>query len=123
MTTATGPDFIALQTPEIESVASFYETHLGLQRSPQSPPGAVVFETNPIPFAIRTPLPGTDLDERKRHGEGVALWMHCANSQRLHDELVGARVEILSPPKPTPFGTAFTFLDPAGYAVTMHDGG
>src|SRR5699024_2926208 len=87
MTTATGPDFIALQTPEIESVASFYETHLGLQRSAQAPPGAVVFETTPIPFAIRTPTPGTNLDEGERHGEGVALWMHCADSQRLHEEL------------------------------------
>lgn len=123
MSTATGPDFVALQTRDIEAVASFYETHLGLHRAAQSPPGAVVFTTTPIPFAIREPLPGAELDKLERPGQGVALWMHCDDSQQLHDALVAARVEISSPPKPTPFGNAFTFLDPAGYAVTMHDGG
>lgn len=121
MSTSSGPDFIALQAQDIEAVASFYETHLGLTRAEQSPPGAVVFTTAPIAFAIREPLPGVRLDEIDRPGQGVALWLRCEDSTRLHTELVAAQVEILSPPKPTPFGTAFTFVDPAGYAVTMHD--
>jgi len=30
-------------------------------------------------------------------------------------------VEILSPPMDGPFGRMFTFIDPDGYAITIHD--
>ncbi len=56
--TVTGPDFIALQVSDLERSAEFYENALGLRRAPASPPGAVLFATTPIPFAVREPLPG-----------------------------------------------------------------
>ena len=72
--TVTGPDFIALQVRDLERSARFYETKLGLRRTPSSPKGAVVFATAPIPFAVREPLPGVDLDQAApRPGLGVAL--------------------------------------------------
>jgi len=118
----TGPDFIALQVRDLERAAAFYETHLGLRRAPVSPPGAVVFATSPIPFAVREPLPGVDLDQASpRPGIGVALWLHCDNAQELHDGLAQAGTRIVSAPQPGPFGLAFTFIDPDGYAVTVHD--
>lgn len=120
--TVTGPDFIALQVRDVERAAAFYETSLGLNRAPASPPGAVVFQTSPVPFAVRQPLPGVDLDAAPRPGFGVALWLSCDDSQALHDSLVAAGIEILSAPNPGPFGLAFTFADPDGYAVTVHDG-
>ncbi len=46
----TGPDFIALQVRDLERAAHFYETRLGLRRAPVSPPGAVVFTTDPSPL-------------------------------------------------------------------------
>ena len=61
--TVTGPDFIALQVSDLERSAEFYENALGLRRAPASPPGAVLFTTTPIPFAVREPLPGVDLSE------------------------------------------------------------
>ena len=61
MPTVTGPDFLALQVADLERAAAFYEERLGLRRAPQSPPGAVVFATTPVAFAVREPLPGTDL--------------------------------------------------------------
>ncbi|WP_019201104.1 VOC family protein [Tsukamurella sp. 1534] len=123
MSTVTGPDFLALQVRDLDRSAEFYETALGLQRAPQSPPGAVVFATLPIPFAVREPLPGVDLAAASpRPGIGVALWMNCEDAQPLHDHLVAAGVPIAAPPAPGPFGTAFTFLDPDGYAITVHDG-
>lgn len=121
MPTATGPDFIALQVRDLEAAATFYETHLGLTRAPTSPPGAVVFATAPAAFAVREPLPGVDLDAASpRPGSGVALWLGADDAQGLHDHLAGADVVILSAPAQTPFGLTFTFADPDGYAVTVH---
>ncbi len=53
MSTVTGPDFVALQVRDLERAAAFYEQRLGLRRAPGSPSGAVVFATEPIPFAVR----------------------------------------------------------------------
>ncbi|SJM70026.1 VOC family protein [Gulosibacter sp. 10] len=118
----TGPDFIALQVRDLDRAADFYETRLGLRRAPVSPPGAAVFATSPIPFAVREPLPGVDLDRAApRPGLGVALWLHCDDAQALHDSLAATGVEIASAPQPGPFGLAFTFIDSDGYAVTVHD--
>jgi predicted enzyme related to lactoylglutathione lyase len=120
--TVTGPDFIALQVRDLATSAEFYEQRLGLVRAPQSPPGAVVFATTPVSFAVREPLPGVDLESAERPGLGVALWLHAEDAQALCDALLGAGVPIVQPPAPTPFGLTFTFLDPDGYAITIHDG-
>ncbi|WP_245159046.1 VOC family protein [Blastococcus sp. TF02A_35] len=120
----TGPDFIALQVQDVEAAARFYEERLGLRRAPTAPPGAVVFATEPIPFAVRSPLPGTDLAAAQpRPGVGVALWFAAGDAQVLHDELVVAGVTVLAPPADSPFGRTFTFVDPEGYAITVHDRG
>jgi predicted enzyme related to lactoylglutathione lyase len=120
--TVTGPDFVALQVRDLERSATFYETHLGLRRAPISPPHAVVFATTPVPFAVREPLPGTDLDAaHPRPGTGVALWLHADDAQVLHDALLTAGVPITAAPVDGPFGRTFTFTDPDGYALTVHD--
>ncbi|MEV5648726.1 VOC family protein [Nocardia sp. NPDC052254] len=120
--TVTGPDFIALQVRDLDRAATFYRTHLGLEQTPGNPPGAVVFDTSPIPFAVREPLPGVDLDAATpRPGLGVALWLHTDDAQALHDEMAAAGVPIAASPIDGPFGRMFTFTDPDGYAVTVHD--
>ncbi|HEX6340739.1 VOC family protein [Umezawaea sp.] len=119
--TVTGPDFLALQVRDLDRAAEFYETHLGLRRATASPPGAVVFDTAPIPFAVREPLPGVDLDAATpRPGLGVALWLRSDDPQALHDRLAGEGVPIVAPPVQGPFGRTFSFADPDGYAVTVH---
>lgn len=120
MPTVTGPDFIALQVRDVDAAATFYETRLGLRRAAVSPPRAVVFDTAPISFAVRAPLPGVDLDAITP-GAGVALWLHADDAQGLHDRLVDAGVPILAVPVDGPFGRTFTFGDPDGYAITIHD--
>ncbi len=120
--TVTGPDFLALQVRNLERAAQFYETHLGLRRLPASPPGAIVFDTTPIPFAVREPLPGVDLDAATPWpGLGVSLWLHAEDAQVLHDQLTAAGVAVPVAPFDGPFGRTFTFTDPDGYAVTIHD--
>lgn len=121
MTRVTGPDFLALQVRDLEVSGRFYEERLGLEKAPQSPEGAVVFQTEPIPFAVREPL--VDLGSVERLGWGVALWLRADDAQELHDTLREAGVEIAQEPFDSPFGRAFSFLDPDGYVVTVHDGG
>lgn len=121
MARVKGPDFVALQVRDLEASARFYEQRLGLERVPQSPPGAVVFATEPIAFAVREPL--VDLGEVERLGWGVALWLGCDDAQALYDSLAGAGVQIAQEPFDGPFGRTFAFVDPDGYRVTVHDGG
>jgi predicted enzyme related to lactoylglutathione lyase len=119
-----GPDFVALQVRNLAEAANFYESRLGLHRADVSPPHAVVFDTTTIPFAVREPLPGVDLDTpAAQPGLGIALWLRADNAQALHDALEAADVRILVAPFDSPFGRTFTFSDLDGYAVTVHDGG
>jgi catechol 2,3-dioxygenase-like lactoylglutathione lyase family enzyme len=92
-----GPSFIALQVSDLETSARFYTEELGLDRPAQSPPGAVVFATTPIPFALR--VPSVDLSEVEHLGWGVALWFKADDPRALHDKLAEACVWS-SPTKP-----------------------
>lgn len=51
----------------------------------------------------------------------MALWLHTDDAQALHDTLAAAGVPIPVAPFDSPFGRAFTFTDPDGYDVTIHD--
>src|SRR4029453_12426333 len=118
----TGPDFVSLQVRNLEQAAAFYETVVGLARAKVSPPHAVVFDTSPIAFAVRETLPGVDLDSTAQPGIGVGLWLHHPNAAELHASVVKAGAAVVQEPFDGPFGTTFTFLDPEGYAITVHDG-
>jgi predicted enzyme related to lactoylglutathione lyase len=119
--TTTGPDFLALQVRDLEAAAAFFERHLGLTRTPSAPPGAIVFDTAPIPFAVRAPLPGVDLAAAApRPGTGVAMWFGVEDADDLHARLLAADVEVLGPPTDSPFGRMVTFTGPEGYLLTAH---
>ncbi|GAA0998510.1 VOC family protein [Subtercola frigoramans] len=117
--TASGPDFISLQVRDLDASAGFYEKYLGLTRQ-AGPPHAVVFNTKPAAFAVREPLPGVDLDDSPL-GTGVGIWLHASKTQEIHDALVADGVTISSAPIDGPFGRTFTFADPDGYLITLHD--
>lgn len=117
----TGPDFISIQVRDLERSAAFYEQHLGLTRSPNGPPHAVVFDTQPVAFAVRGVVPGIDLDSAPQPGLGMALWLHATDVQDIHDALAAAGTPIISAPVDGPFGRTFTFADPDGYLITIHD--
>ncbi|SDO48405.1 Catechol 2,3-dioxygenase [Microbacterium sp. ru370.1] len=120
---ATGPDFISLQVRDLAASQAFYERYLGLERSPAGPPHAVVFTTAPIAFALRDLAPGTDLTGVTQPGLGVAVWLHATDVQTIHDALAADGHRIVMDPIDGPFGRTFTFADPDGYHVTLHDRG
>ena len=118
---ATGPDFISIQVRDLDAAQTFYERYLGLVRSPAGPPHAVVFDTTPIAFALRELVDGVDLDAVDQPGIGVALWLHATDVQAIHDALVAGGATTVVDPFDGPFGRTFTFADPDGYRVTLHD--
>jgi predicted enzyme related to lactoylglutathione lyase len=117
----TGPDFLSLQVRDLDASQAFYETYLGLVRSPTGPPHAVVFTTTPIAFALRDLAPGTDLTDVAQPGIGAAIWLHATDVQNIHDALVADGRTIVAAPIDGPFGRTFTFADPDGYRITLHD--
>jgi predicted enzyme related to lactoylglutathione lyase len=116
-----GPDFVSLQVRDLDTAAAFYEERLGLRRAPASPPGAAVFASEPIPFAVRELLPATDLDAGQP-GLGIAVWVKVDAAQVLHDQLTEHGVGIVTAPFDGPFGRTFAVSDPDGYVITIHDG-
>lgn len=114
-----GPDFLAIQVRDLQRSAGFYERELGLQRAAGSPPGVIAFQTAPIPFAIREPMPGTDLDAGPV-GLGVSLSLRADDAQAVHNLLKEHGTPILTDPFDTPFGRTFVFRDPDGYAIAIH---
>jgi predicted enzyme related to lactoylglutathione lyase len=113
-----GPDFIGIQAEDLDAARTFYTEVVGLKVAADSPPGAVVFETKPVPFAVRTPL--VELKETDRLGWGVAIWFGCDDADALHDHLVEHGTPIVFAPKDGPFGRYFAFRDPFGYTITPH---
>ncbi len=118
MAIVTGPDFVALQVRDLERSRRFYVERLGLEIAPQGPPNAVVFRTAPIPFAIREPA--VDLEAVPRLGWGVALWLACDDADALAASLEDAGVTLPQRPQDGPFGRQFSFVDPDGYTLTVH---
>lgn len=117
--TVSGPGFISLQVRDVARAAAFYERYLGFARQ-AGPPQAVVFATSPAVFAVRPPLPGVDLDAGPL-GHGIGVWMHADDTMAIHDAMVADGVTVAAAPIDGPFGSTFTFLDPDGYAITLHD--
>ena len=113
-----GPDFVGIQAADLDAARAFYTGVVGLTAAPGGPPDAVVFDTKPIPFAVRTPLPGFDPTAPK--GVGIGLWFGCTDADALHDHLAAQDVPIVFAPKDGPFGRYFAFLDPFGYQITAH---
>jgi catechol 2,3-dioxygenase-like lactoylglutathione lyase family enzyme len=116
-----GPSFLALQVRDLEASKTFYVEKIGLKPLPQNPPGAIVFSTRPVPFAIRTPL--VDLDATSKLGWGVSLWIAATDADAVHDHLVEAGVSIVLPLADGPFRRFFAFRDPDGYTITVHTEG
>ncbi|NSY18636.1 VOC family protein [Neorhizobium sp. AL 9.2.2] len=114
-----GPDFIGIQTKDLDAALTFYRDVVGLTPSAKAPPSAVVFEAHPIPFAVRTPIEG--FDDTVKLGTGVAIWFGCDDADELHAHLSERDVQIVFPPKDGPFGRYFAFVDPFGYTITAHN--
>ena len=121
MTNLSGPDFITFQVRDLEVSRRFYAEVIGLATSPEVRPNAVAFAAKPVGFAIRKSA--IDLDGVAQLGYGVILWFHSDDSAALYEHLKQHNVPITQELAEGPFGKMFTFRDPDGYSITVHDGG
>jgi catechol 2,3-dioxygenase-like lactoylglutathione lyase family enzyme len=117
-TDVSGVDFVAVQVSDLERSRRFWIDKVGLKAAPRAPPGAVVFATTPIPFAITTPK--VDLTASTRLGWGVSLWIQIGDPDALWAKLKGQGVPILADVSDGNFGRQFTFADPDGYTFVAH---
>ena len=114
-----GPDFISLQVRDLAASRTFYTEVLGMTIDPRFPaPDVVVFDSNTIPFAIRSA--SVDLGQAPQPGWGVALWLDCDNIDELCTRLEEAGATILQRPFDGPFGRTLIFADPDGYRITAN---
>ena len=120
---ATGPDFISLQASDLDASQAFYEQYLGLVRSQAGPPARRRLRNEAD--RVRTPR------HRSRHrsphpfaqpGIRVPRSGSTPQTSRPSTMLSSPMVTtIVSAPIDGPFGRTFTFADPDGYQVTLHD--
>ena len=105
MSHASGPGFISLQVRDVDASAAFYETYLGFTRQ-AGPPHAVVFDTKPASFAVRSPLPGVDLDAVSQLGLGIGVSRTGSRSRPIPS--TGRSVAPSRSPTPTATGLPST---------------
>jgi predicted enzyme related to lactoylglutathione lyase len=115
------PDFITLLVRDLDASHRFYGELVGLKESPEKRPNAFAFATRPCGFAIRK-SPDGDFP-RPNPGQGVIIWFRSDNAVALHTLLKERGVPITTDLADGPFGKTFTFRDPDGYLITVHDGG
>lgn len=117
---STGLDFVSLQVRDLEASATFYEQIVGFRRLAAPNPHAIVFASSGAAFAVRTLVPGTDLDAAPQPGVGVGLWFHDEDCEQTHARLAASDVPIVQEPIEGPFGLTFSFRDLDGYVITLH---
>jgi predicted enzyme related to lactoylglutathione lyase len=64
-----------------------------------------------------------DLDSIPQLGYGIVVWFRTDDAAALHQHLKEHSVFIVHDLADGPFGKMFTFRDPDGYLITVHDGG
>ena len=120
MTTISGPDFITLIVSDLETSYRFYKEKIGLNESSEKRPNAYAFTTKPCGFAIRQ---SSDRQKIDHPGQGIIIWLHTSDATTLHNDLKKRGVPIVEDLHQSPFGMTFSFQDPDGYIMTIHDGG
>lgn len=121
MSDILGLDFITLLVRDLDASHHFYSEVLGLKESPEKQPNAFAFATQPCAFAIRKSPDAADSSSDP--GQGVIIWFRTDDAVLLHTRLKEQAAPITKDLADNPFGKTFTFRDPDGYLITVHDGG
>jgi catechol 2,3-dioxygenase-like lactoylglutathione lyase family enzyme len=120
MANLIGPDFITLLVRDLDVSHHFYANIIGLRESSEKQPNAFAFATQPCGFAIRR-SPDATHDIASSTEQRIILWFRTDDAALLHANLRDRGVPIAKDLADSPFGKTFTFRDPDGYLVTVHD--
>ena len=114
----TGPSFLAFVVEDVAAANEFWTNVVGLKPAAQSPPGAHVYQTSPIPVAVRGPREG----ELVGSGAGLAVWFSVSGDVDEFREILVKRGARAGEPQEGPFGRMFVLFAPGGFVVTVHAG-
>ena len=120
MAAVEGIDFVTLLVSDLESSYHFYKEKVGMTESAEQRPNAHAFSMKPSGFAIRQ-----SPDKRKisQPGQGIIIWLKTTDAVALHADFLKRGVPIVEKLRQGPFGMTFSFQDPDGYVLAVHDGG
>jgi catechol 2,3-dioxygenase-like lactoylglutathione lyase family enzyme len=118
MTEVSGPDFITLLVADLDASLRFYKDKIGLKASGEKLPHAHSFDTKPCGLAIRQSSEKVAIP-----GQGVLIWLRTTDSAALCKTLKERAVPIVKDLQDGPFGKTFSFQDPDGHVLSVHDGG
>lgn len=116
----SGPDFITLLVRDLEASHDFYKEKIGLPESSERHPNAYAFATEPCGLAIRR---SADARTTANPGHGIIVWFRASDATSAYHRLKEHGVPIAEDLRKGPFGMTFSFRDPDGYVLTVHDGG
>ncbi len=119
MTEIAGVDFVTLLVENLATSYEFYKVKLGLTESSEQRPNAHAFSMRPVSMAIRQAPDGW---RNQNPGQGIIVWLRTQDATALHRELKERGVPIAEELRNSPFGMTFSFRDPDGYVLTVHDG-
>ncbi len=120
MAEVEGVDFVTLLVSDLAASLEFYKIKVGLTESDEKRPNAYAFSMKPVSMAIRH-APGRQRTEKP--GDGILVWLKTLDAPSLHSELKRRGVPIVEDLHDSPFGMTFSFRDPDGYVLGVHDGG
>ena len=116
----SGPDFITLLVRDLEASYHFYKDEIGLTESSEKRPNAYAFATSPCGLAVRqSPEAGATANP----GHGIIVWLRASDAAAMCKRLKERGVPITEDLRRSPFGMTFSFKDPDGYVLAVHDGG
>lgn len=116
----SGPDFVTLLVSDLDASYRFYKETIGWPESDEKYPNARAFSTQPCALGIRQ---SPDRRKPSKPGEGIILWVRSSNAAALYAELRQRGVPIVDELRQGPWGGMFSFKDPDGYVLTVHDAG
>ena len=116
----SGPDFVTLLVRDLETSHAFYKEKIGLPESSEKPPNAYAFATKPCGLAVRQ---STNVGTTAHPGHGIIVWFRASDATAAYHRLKEHGVPIVEDLRKGPFGMTFSFKDPDGYILTVHDGG
>ncbi len=115
----SGPDFITLLVRDLEASFHFYK-EIGLIESSEKRPNAHAFVTEPCGLAIRQSMVAGTVTNP---GHGIIVWFRASDATAVYHRLKERGVPMAEDLRKGPFGMTFSFKDPDGYVLTVHDGG
>jgi catechol 2,3-dioxygenase-like lactoylglutathione lyase family enzyme len=114
----SGPDYITLLVRDLEASFRFYTEKIGLKRSWRRQPGTHEFDTEPRGLAIRQASAKVAFS-----GQGIFIWLRTTDATALCRTLEERGVSIVKAVQDSRFGKVFSFRDPDGHVLFVHDGG